>query len=69
MCMERFVRLKCSHFQSYKMDTLGCRYKAGRNCPNYLQVCVREDKGRSCPTCKAVMLASLGIASPSLRKM
>ena len=67
--MERFVRLKCSHFQSYEMDTLGCKHKAGCNCPNYLQVCVREDKDRSCLACKAVILASLGIASPSLRKM
>lgn len=87
MCMERFIRLKCGHCESYQMDSHGCQNaqeqkgkdkggdKAvevamlGRQCPNYVQVCIREDKHRSCPACKAVVLASLGVASPSLRRL
>ena len=68
MCLERLVSLKCSHFESYQMDKQGCKYQGGRKCPNYVQLKVREDKHRSCPSCKARGLAQVGIASFSLRQ-
>lgn len=67
MCLERLVSLRCNHYESYKMDKDGCKYQAGRQCPNYVQLKIREDKYRSCPNCKAQGLAAVGIASFSLR--
>ena len=67
MCLERLISLRCSHYESYQMDKEGCKFQAGRKCPDYVQIKVREDKSRSCPNCKAQGLASVGIASFSLR--
>ncbi|KIW48572.1 uncharacterized protein PV06_01145 [Exophiala oligosperma] len=66
MCFERLISLKCGHYESYQLDKQGCKYQAGRQCPNYVQLKIREDKSRSCPKCKARGLAKFGIASPSL---
>ncbi|KIW81077.1 hypothetical protein Z517_04100 [Fonsecaea pedrosoi CBS 271.37] len=67
MCFERLINLRCGHYESYQLDKTGCKYQAGRRCPNYVQLKIRQDKSRSCPNCKASLLATFGIASPSLR--
>jgi hypothetical protein len=69
MCFERLTRLKCGHYESYQLDTEACGgvKGLGRACKNYVQAVVRVEKGRSCRRCKALSLAGLGVASPSLR--
>lgn len=68
MCFERLTLLKCGHYESYKMDNKDCKLRSGRACPNYLQVVARHDKHRSCRKCKALNMAAIGFASPSLCK-
>lgn len=69
MCFERLIHLKCGHYESSKIDSKGCKSQAGRKCPDYLQAIVGNEPKRSCPKCKALNLAALGIASPSLRRL
>ena len=70
MCFERLTQLKCGHFESYKMDNQACKSGgAGRTCSEYVQAVIRVDKHRSCRKCKALNMAALGFASPSLRDL
>lgn len=68
MCFERLTQLKCGHYESYKMDDEHCKLRGGRTCAEYVQAVIRIDKHRSCRKCKALKMAALGFASPSLRK-
>jgi hypothetical protein len=68
MCFERLTRLKCGHYESYKLDYKDCKTAGGRACAYYVQAVVRTDKHRSCRKCKALNMAALGFASPSLCK-
>ncbi|ETN47093.1 uncharacterized protein HMPREF1541_01283 [Cyphellophora europaea CBS 101466] len=69
MCFERLSHLKCGHYESYQMDCKNCKLRAGRACVYYVQVVMRRDKHRSCRKCKALKMATMGIASPSLRSV
>jgi hypothetical protein len=69
MCFERLTQLKCGHYESYKMDHEDCKSGGGRSCVAYVQAVVRTDKDRSCRKCKALKMAALGFASPSLTRV
>lgn len=69
MCLERLRQLRCGHFESYKMDHKDCKLRGGRYCVDYVQMVVRQDRDRSCRKCKALNMAALGFASPSLRNI
>ena len=40
MCFERLTHLKCGHYESAQLDCKGCKYQAGRKCPDYVQAVV-----------------------------
>ena len=66
MCLERLVKLKCRHYESSLFDK--CKTRNGRDCEQYRQVVLKEDKGRSCAMCKAELAANLGVANPVAAK-
>jgi hypothetical protein len=69
MCFERLIHLKCGHYESYQLDQQQCKLQGGRACAQYVQAVIRQDKHRSCRKCKALKMAAMGIASPSLKNL
>ena len=65
MGRERLVDLRCVHFAAKQFDL--CSTQLGRDCQDYIQLIVGEDKGRSCMACKDVVMSRLGRASCYLR--
>lgn len=69
MCLERLTRLRCGHYEIYQVDKAGCKHKKHRECPDFVQLVIRESKKRSCMRCNAIRNTHLGVASPSLMNL
>jgi hypothetical protein len=67
MCLERFTRLKCGHFEPHSADH--CESSLLRACKGYKVVVTKIEKSRSCAECKLVRAVTVGFASPGLMRL